>query len=53
MGTNIGEEAGALSLTDIAVEARNVRDVDGVLMLSKMGTELRLCQMVAMEHWLY
>lgn len=53
METNVGEEAGALSLTDIAVEARNVRDVDGVLMLSKMGTDLRLCQVVAMEHCFY
>lgn len=53
MGPSVGEEARALSLTDIASEARNVRDVDEVLVMSKMGRELWLCQMVAMEHWPY
>lgn len=46
MGPSIGEEAGALSVTDVAMEARNVREVDEALVLSKMGTELWLCQMV-------
>lgn len=53
MGPSIGEEARDLSLTDIATEARFVRDVDEVLVMSKMERELWLCQMVAMEHWLY
>lgn len=53
MGPSIGEEARALSLTDVVAEARNVGDVDEGLIMSKMGTELWLCQMVAMEHWLF
>lgn len=40
VGLSVGEEARALYLTDIATEARNVRDVDEVLIMSKMGTEL-------------
>ena len=53
MGPSIGEEARALSVTDAAMEARNVREVDEALVMSKTGTELWLCQMVAVEHWLY
>lgn len=53
VGQSIGEESRALFVTDVAMEARNVRNGDEALIMSKMETDLWLCQMVAMEHWFY
>lgn len=50
---SIGEESRPLFVTDVAMEARNIRNGDEALIMSKMETDLWLCQMVAVEYWLY